>query len=335
MSIEKHPTREGWYYVKYYPQGRNHPPQRRRVEGFDAAYQLDQAIKQRKLKAEPVTHPRLEMIAEGYLEWAKKNLAGATYQTRERRMRNYILPFFGSYRVCDLNQQLLDRYAATVANCTYHTDLNALLALTTWMRKRDYCDPLHFKPERPRMNPRKQVFPTFERIIDAIESMDKPVHRVMFYMMLFSALRWNEIRNVRWENVSIKDGVYKLAETDIEDVLPIPAPVLPWLKENQKESGPVFEGRTKGQPYTYLWKIWKQAGEHIGLRISSHTFRRCAANHLYKMTGDIHLVQRLLRHKKVQTTLRYIEHSQEAHERGLNMLVDFANKSGKMRKVVQ
>ncbi len=331
MSVEKRNTKRGGYYVKWYPEGRKKPCKRIPFDDRGEAVECDNMLKEREGKAAVTVFPRLEQCLDDYLRWAKGNLAPATYSTRERRLEKYLIPFFGKYRVADLSQQILDQYRATVGHCTYHTDLNALLALIAWMRKRGYCDNvLHFTPERPKMNPRKQVFPKFERMIEAIESMEKEIHRVMFYLMLFNALRWNEVRNILWENVHLNDGVYKLAETDIQDLIPIPAPILPWLKANRKESGPVFEGRAKGQPYAYLWKVWLKAGETIGLRVTSHTFRRCAANHLYKMTGDIHLVQRLLRHKKVQTTLRYIEQSAEAAERGVTMLTNFATQQGTM-----
>ena len=98
---------------------------------------------------------------------------------------------------------------------------------------------------------------------------------------------------------------------------------------NRKSSGFVFEGREEGTPYAYLWKIWGEAGKYVGINISSHTFRRCAANHEYKTTGDIHLVQRLLRHKKVQTTLKYIEQSAEAVERSTGIIVDYVVNSKK------
>lgn len=336
MSIETH-SRPGWYYVKHYPNGRNQPPKRELVEGYDKALALDNALKQSKSVAIKATAPKLSEVSDDYLKWAKEHLSPHTYATRERRVNYWIIPALGQYRVKDLNQTILDQYASTVAHCTYHTDLNALLAMIAWMRKRNYCEQvLHFKPDRPKLNPKKQIFPKIETMVTAIESMQKETHRILFYTMLFTALRWNEAKNIRWENVNLNERVFRICEIEggQEDLIPIPSALLPWLEEHQKPSGYLFEGRGEDKPYAYLWKVWGEAGRAIGMTISSHTFRRCAANHVYKTTGDIHLVQRLLRHTKVQTTLRYIEQSAEAQERSTGMLVDFVVNAGNARTLL-
>jgi hypothetical protein len=54
MSIEKH-SRPGWYYIKYYPGGRNEPLKRRVAE----AVKLDSELKQGKAPIAKTTHPRL------------------------------------------------------------------------------------------------------------------------------------------------------------------------------------------------------------------------------------------------------------------------------------
>lgn len=55
-------------------------------------------------------------------------------------------------------------------------------------------------------------------------------------------------------------------------------------------------------------KLLKQACEAIGLddNFGSHTCRKTTGYHLYKQTGDIHLVQKRFNHKSAHETLAYI-----------------------------
>lgn len=78
MSIEKH-SRPGWYYVKYYPEGRKGPPKRRVAESYEEAIAMDNLLKQAKSSpADKATHPRLIDVIDSYLEWTKTKFAPST-----------------------------------------------------------------------------------------------------------------------------------------------------------------------------------------------------------------------------------------------------------------
>ncbi|HIJ94572.1 MAG TPA: hypothetical protein HPP94_02315 [Desulfuromonadales bacterium] len=57
-----------------------------------------------KTTPQKATHPRLNDVVEDYLLMCKKELSAVTYEAKHRRLLKYVMPFFGAYRVKDLDQ---------------------------------------------------------------------------------------------------------------------------------------------------------------------------------------------------------------------------------------
>lgn len=330
MSIEKH-SRPGWYYVKHYPNGRHGKPERIPIEGYARAVTLDNSLKSAKPAGSAGgTQPRLDEISDEYLAWArgegqaKPKLAPTTYATRERRLNHHILPHFGKYRVRDLQQTVFDTYEKTVAKWTYHTDFNALMALIRWMIKRNYAQPLTWQPERPAGKHAVKPVPHPADLMKAIDSMPKEKHRVLFRLMLYTGLRWNEVRNLRWEDVDLRAGTIRIKEIqDAEqDYLSIPQPLQEWMTENKNDSGLIWPSY-QGKPYATLQKVLADAGNAAGIKITSHTFRHASATYLYEQTNDIYAVQAHLRHRKVTTTQIYARMSIARRKSSVSSVIDY------------
>lgn len=81
------------------------------------------------------------------------------------------------------------------------------------------------------------------------------------------------------------------------------------LRPGGRPDDPLFVDR-KGRPLTRrnLLKILHTLSKRAGLpwRVSPHDLRRFAATQLLLQTGDVHLVQRVLRHGSISTTLVYL-----------------------------
>lgn len=328
MSIRPHPSHKGWYIVDHYPDGRNGKRAREPFPSYEEARNFEQALGKNKTAPAKTTHPRLEDVVENYLLAVKDTLAPTTYATKERRLNSYIIPFLGKYRVKDLRQTQLDEYKKTVAFWTYHTDLNCLLALITWMVGREQANPLTFKPERPKGEPKVKPIPHPADMIRAIENMKNPKHRILFSLMLYTGLRWNEASNLRWEDVDLKSETVAVKEIKRgkQDSVAIPKSLLAWFEDHKMVSGLIFEGRFKGKPYKPLWKVLMQAGVDAGVHISNHTFRHASGTYLYEQTNDIYLVQHHLRHSKVTTSQIYARMSVTKRQSAVASVFDYVVK---------
>ena len=61
-----------------------------------------------------------------------------------------------------------------------------------------------------------------------------------------------------------------------------------------------------------VYKILKEAGEHIGLKnIGTHSMRKTFGYHFYKQNRNITILQQIFNHSTQEITLRYIGYTQE------------------------
>lgn len=330
MSIEKH-SRPGYFYCKWYPQGRKGKPERLVVEGYEKARELDASLKASKSIAPAVTFPKLSDVVDTYLLWArgegqaKAKLAPTTYATRERRLERFIIPHFGKYRVADLNQTIFDEYEKTVAKWTYFIDLIAIKALVKWMVKRKFAKPLEWQPEAVTGNHAIKAVPHPADLFKAIDSVTKETHRMLFKMMLFSGLRWNEAKNLRWEDMDTNAGTIRVKEIEdaAQDIIYIPEPLREWLTANRKESGLIWEGRGKGKPLRSLNRVLLAAGKTVGIVLTSHVLRHASGTYLYEQTHDLYAVQKHLRHKEVTTSAIYARMSVSRRQSSVVSIMDY------------
>ncbi|GIN86958.1 site-specific integrase [Heyndrickxia sporothermodurans] len=78
------------------------------------------------------------------------------------------------------------------------------------------------------------------------------------------------------------------------------------------------EGINKPIGRSMAYKILRKAAEHVGLiDIGTHTLRKTFGYHLYKQTGDVALLQKILNHSDPAFTLRYIGIDQDAMNKAI------------------
>ncbi|SET85503.1 Phage integrase family protein, partial [Oceanobacillus limi] len=62
----------------------------------------------------------------------------------------------------------------------------------------------------------------------------------------------------------------------------------------------------------------RKAAKHVNLvNIGTHTLRKTFGYHLYKQTGDVALLQKILNHSDPAFTLRYIGIDQDAMNKAI------------------
>jgi integrase/recombinase XerD len=101
------------------------------------------------------------------------------------------------------------------------------------------------------------------------------------------------------------------------------APLLPELRRYYRQYRPqtyLFEGRKPGVPLSTetIQKVFKGAKESAGItkKATVHTLRHCFATHLMENGVDLLTIKKLMGHRSIQTTLRYV-HVRHEHVRAV------------------
>jgi len=183
------------------------------------------------------------------------------------------------------------------------------------------------RPRRPKSLPKVISKKQLRTIFSGVKNLK---HLTMLYLAYGGGLRSGEIIMLKksqldWERnqIWIRNGKGKkdrviMMSTVIRNML------REYFREYKHEGAYVFEGAKKGTPYssTSLSKLFKRAIKKAGLdhRLTLHSLRHSFATHLLDSGTDIRLIQELLGHKSIKTTLIYTHVSNESIQRIISPL---------------
>jgi integrase len=174
---------------------------------------------------------------------------------------------------------------------------------------------------------------TVDEIRSIIDQIEAPPVKVMVIVAACSALRRSEIRGLKWSDLDLENGFFKLrrgfvrkgetamkTEASRKDMPMIPelaATLLAWRNEapyNQDDDWVFASPYTKGErPYwadIALNRHVRPAAKRAGItkRIGWHTFRHSLATLLGNKGEQVKVVQTLLRHSSSQITADLYQH---------------------------
>lgn len=159
-----------------------------------------------------------------------------------------------------------------------------------------------------------QIFipPKTEDVLKKIEAIKDKRSKAMVVVAFGTGMRLQEIQRLKIEDIKADEGLIYIqhGKGDKPGVVQLHPYVRKVLHDYLAEiwSTPrrpaiyLFEGK-KGR-YVSDSTIYRNCVDHIG--VPTHQLRRAYATTTYGMTGDLLLVQRLLRHRHPDTTVKYI-----------------------------
>ena len=139
--------------------------------------------------------------------------------------------------------------------------------------------------------------------------------------------RIGDILNLTTDSIILDGSVYKLniteQKTGKKRCFIVPKPVKnfidAYIRETNLYRGPLFDIKAPA-----VWKQLRAVTAYMGLDdISSHSFRKFAANTLLERSGNnIEVVREFLQHASVITTQTYIRRSDSQMEEAINKMVN-------------
>ena len=158
-----------------------------------------------------------------------------------------------------------------------------------------------------------------EELVRLFQATGNLQHRVFLMTTYAAGLRLTEVRHLRPVHIHAermlirveqgkgqKDRYTLLSPHLLEELRHYWQEYRPgeWLFPNQKRSGPILRGTAQKVFYTAKSRAGLQRGHGI------HTLRHSFATHLLEAGVDLHTIQRLLGHRHISTTMRYLHLAQ-------------------------
>lgn len=255
---------------------------------------------------------------------ATKKIEGGSSETAKTRW--YVINRFNqelNKPFCEVNTFDILRWLAEqqmrVSLSTAESYRNILSSLFTWMYQSKIILDNPMETIRPIKHPEaiKRSFTSVE--VDALKCACKSnMDRAMLEVLLSSGVRCEELCNLKWRDINfITKDVYviegkgnKNRVTMIDDVTK--KYLLEYRAELKFESEYVFAVRYNGvikqRTTDSVWRKLKMIANRAQVNeVNPHKFRRTFATTLYKRGLDLRMIQKLLGHSNINTTMIYID----------------------------
>jgi site-specific recombinase XerD len=220
--------------------------------------------------------------------------------------------------VDDLRRYMLYcREQEGIKESTAHSRLNAL---KFYFEQVLHKDKFFFELPRPK---KEQLLPKVfsqDEVAAIIKSVDNKKHKTMLMLAYGAGLRVSEVVHLKTTHIdSGRMSILVAAAKGKKDRLVSLSPVLlVMMREYAKlykpdRKGWLFEGSIKGNPYSSrsLQEVLQQAKEKAGIVRpgSMHSLRHSFATHLVEKGTDVTMIQKLLGHNDIKTTMIYLHTS--------------------------
>jgi integrase len=186
--------------------------------------------------------------------------------------------------------------------------------LCNWAMHRGMLDTVPFKVKmlkvqrKPRATLPVSLSLDWLRALDSVASV--PV-QIAVRLMLGMGLREAEAASARWEWLDVARQTYTPGQTKGREAEPIPVPawVIEYLRRLRKPTG-LIVARADGRPFGrgFTRSNIAAANRRAGIgQITPHRLRGTFATLLSENGVPVQVVQKVMRHKSVLTTVGYLE----------------------------
>ena len=269
---------------------------------------------------------RISEENETHIQRCKQELILKAYSTStQRTYLNELRCYFywcgttnaAAYGIVELRayfeQLLTDGYSANLV----HSRLNAVKFFYEKVMKRE---AFLMDLPRPQKGWQLPAFFSAAEVAAILNYTDNLKHKTMLAVCYGSGLRVSELVKLKVQNI-LGDRRCILVESGKgkkDRIVPLSATVLILLREYYKQyrpaiTGYLFPGQFPGEPYSVrsAQLILQTAKQKAGIikQGGIHALRHSFATHLLDKGTDISMIQKILGHNDIRTTLRYLHTS--------------------------
>jgi integrase/recombinase XerD len=167
------------------------------------------------------------------------------------------------------------------------------------------------RPKKPLLLPNVLALSQVEKLFSKLENLK---HKTMLYLAYSAGLRVSEVVNLRVKDIHSARMVINIkgAKGKKDRIVSLSQGILELLRKYYLAYKPtywLFEGLYKEEQYSTrsLQQIFHRAKHEAKIiqDVTFHSLRHSYATHLYERGTDIKLIQELLGHNDIKTTLRY------------------------------
>ena len=159
--------------------------------------------------------------------------------------------------------------------------------------------------------------------LDEFFAACSPFQLCVFKTFLMSGLRKQELENLEWDDINWTAGTLKVCarpgfqpKTWEERTIEVPSDLLTILAEWKKRplrKGELVFGTRDGNKYTHAWDDCQDIAEKAKVKDAfPHKFRATYATRLLQSGVDLKTVQKLLGHKNLESTMRYLARAESS-----------------------
>ena len=200
---------------------------------------------------------------------------------------------------------------------TLHSRINALKFYFEQVLRRE---KFFWDIPRPKKQSQLPNFFNQDEIAAIINNVQNRKHKVMLMLAYSAGLRVSEVVSLKTYQIDSRRMTIFISQAKgkkdrIVNLSPV---LLVMLREyalayKPAKNGYLFEGITKGTPYSTrsLQEVLQTAKKKAGIMKpgSIHSLRHSFATHLIERGTDVTMIQKLLGHNDLKTTLRYLHTS--------------------------
>lgn len=192
-----------------------------------------------------------------------------------------------------------------------HTAINAI---KFYFEKVLNCPRTVYEIPRPKKPITLPAVHGQQSITTLIKGTENLKHRLMLMMAYSAGLRVSEVVSLQVNDLDTERKVIHIrrAKGKKDRQVPLSERLMKDLELYRKNFNPgtwLFEGQAKGEPYSVrsAQSVFQKAKEKAGIGKKSgfHSLRHSYATHLLENGTDIRLIQDLLGHNSIRTTVRY------------------------------